>query len=111
MAEPPFLTIPEFCTEYRTSRSYTFVLLREGRLKGVKVGKMTRIRRKDAQAWAKALPPAGRAKGKSEPKPSPLLSPPDQGALPLRLVAGPKCKPRRQKPRKPRGRLERGAAK
>lgn len=70
MAEPPFLTIPEFCAEYRTSRSYTFVLLRERRLKGVKVGKMTRIRRKDAQAWAKALPPAGRATPKSDPKPA-----------------------------------------
>ena len=34
MAEPRFLTIPEFCAEYRTSRCNTFVLLRDGRLKG-----------------------------------------------------------------------------
>ena len=70
MAEPPFLTIPEFCAEYRTSRSNVFVLLRDGRLKGIKVGKMTRIRRRDAQAWAAALPPAGRSKRESESEPS-----------------------------------------
>jgi excisionase family DNA binding protein len=30
-------------------------MLRDGTLKGVKVGKLTRIRRKDAEAWAATL--------------------------------------------------------
>jgi excisionase family DNA binding protein len=75
MREPQFLSIPEFCHEFKISRSYTFVLLRAGALKGIKVGKMTRIRRRDAQAWAAALPPAGRAKRKLKPEPQPSSRP------------------------------------
>ena len=49
------LSLPDFCREFKLSRSYAYRMLRDGTLKGVKVGKLTRIRRKDAEAWAATL--------------------------------------------------------
>jgi len=49
------LSLPEFCREYKLSRSLAYRLLRDGGLKGVKVGRLTRIRRKDAEAWVAKL--------------------------------------------------------
>jgi excisionase family DNA binding protein len=51
----PLLTIPEFCREYSVSRSLLYRLLRDEDLKAVKVGRLTRIRREDADAWARRL--------------------------------------------------------
>ena len=53
--ESQLLSLPEFCREFKLSRSYAYRMLRDGTLKGVKVGKLTRIRRKDAEAWAGTL--------------------------------------------------------
>ena len=53
--ESHLLSLPEFCREFKLSRSYAYRMLRDGTLKGVKVGKLTRIRRKDAEAWAATL--------------------------------------------------------
>ena len=53
--ESQLLSLPEFCREFKLSRSYAYRMLRDGTLKGVKVGKLTRIRRKDAEAWAATL--------------------------------------------------------
>jgi len=49
------LSIRDFCQENNISRSLAYRLLRDGGLKGVKVGKLTRIRRKDAEAWMAKL--------------------------------------------------------
>jgi len=51
----PLLTIPQFCSEYSVSRSLLYRLLRQGELSAVKVGRLTRIRRDDADAWARRL--------------------------------------------------------
>ncbi len=55
MPELQLLSIPDFCRENKLSRSYAYRLLRDGTLKGVKVGRLTRIRREDAEAWAANL--------------------------------------------------------
>jgi excisionase family DNA binding protein len=55
MPESQLLSIPDFCRENKLSRSYAYRLLRDGTLKGVKVGRLTRIRREDAECWAAAL--------------------------------------------------------
>jgi excisionase family DNA binding protein len=55
MPESQLLSIPDFCREYKLSRSYAYRMLRDGTLKGVKVGRLTRIRREDAEAWAAKL--------------------------------------------------------
>ena len=49
------ITIDEFCTQYRVSRSLAYRLLSDGRLRAVKVGRLTRIRQEDAEAWARGL--------------------------------------------------------
>ena len=69
------LSIPDFCREYNTSRSNVYCMIRDRTLPAVKVGKMTRIRRPDAEAWAASLPPAGRSKRKPTPKPKPSSRP------------------------------------
>jgi excisionase family DNA binding protein len=55
MTEPHLLSIPDFCRENKLSRSFTYRLLSDGTLTAVKVGRLTRIRREDAQAWAAKL--------------------------------------------------------
>jgi excisionase family DNA binding protein len=49
------LSIRQFCEEYSVSRSSAYRLLCEGELRAVKVGKLTRIRHEDAEAWAAKL--------------------------------------------------------
>ncbi len=49
------LSIPEFCRENKLSRSYAYRMLGNGTLTAVKVGRLTRIRREDAEAWAAKL--------------------------------------------------------
>jgi excisionase family DNA binding protein len=49
------LSLPDFCLEFKLSRSFAYRLLRDGTLTAVKVGRLTRIRREDAQAWAAKL--------------------------------------------------------
>ena len=51
----PLLTVREFCHEYNVSRSLLYRLLRDEQLQAVKVGRLTRIRRQDADAWAQGL--------------------------------------------------------
>ena len=51
------LTIPEFCRDHGVSRSFAYKLLRNGDLKAVKVGRLTRIRAEDAADWAHQLAP------------------------------------------------------
>jgi excisionase family DNA binding protein len=54
-AQASLLTIPDFCRENSISRSKAYGLFKDGTLKAVKVGRLTRIRRQDAEAWAAAL--------------------------------------------------------
>ncbi|MGE5608200.1 MAG: helix-turn-helix domain-containing protein [Bacillota bacterium] len=49
------LTIPEFCDAYGTKRSKTYELIAAGELPAVKIGRLTRIRVEDADAWAAGL--------------------------------------------------------
>ena len=49
------LSIPEFCRDNKVSRSYAYRMLGNGTLKGVKVGRLTRIGREDAEAWVTKL--------------------------------------------------------
>jgi excisionase family DNA binding protein len=49
------LSIHYFCEEYTVSRSLTYRLIALGQLKAVKIGKLTRIRLEDAEAWAANL--------------------------------------------------------
>lgn len=50
------LTIAEFSTVYRVSRSRTYELLAAGELSAVKVGRATRIPTEVAEAWKRSLP-------------------------------------------------------
>ena len=55
MTDKPLLTVPEFCRHYNVSRSLLYRMLREEQIVAVKVGRLTRIRREDADAWARRL--------------------------------------------------------
>lgn len=55
MTQSDLLSIPDFCRGFKLSRSFTYRLLRDGTLPAVKVGRLTRIRREDAVAWAAKL--------------------------------------------------------
>jgi excisionase family DNA binding protein len=55
MSQSHLLSLPDFCREFKLSRSFTYRLLREGALTAVKVGRLTRIRREDAEVWAASL--------------------------------------------------------
>jgi hypothetical protein len=50
-----FLSIPAFCGRYHVSRSLAYRLMGSGAIVAVKVGRLTRIRSKDAEAWAASL--------------------------------------------------------
>ena len=49
------LPIPVFCKQYGISRSTAYRLLASGQLAAVKIGKSTRVRGEDAEAWAASL--------------------------------------------------------
>ena len=51
------LTINEFCADKKCSRTKFYDELKSGRLKAVKLGRATRIRQEDADAWDKSLTP------------------------------------------------------
>lgn len=50
------ITIAEFCEIYGVSRSTAYRLINDGTLPLVKIGRASRIRSSDAEAWAKNLP-------------------------------------------------------
>jgi excisionase family DNA binding protein len=49
------LSVPVFCERYRLSRSLAYRLMGSGAIVAVKVGRLTRIRSEDAEAWAASL--------------------------------------------------------
>jgi excisionase family DNA binding protein len=49
------MTIADFCSEYRVSRSSVYRLINAGLIPIVKVGRATRIRTADAERWAASL--------------------------------------------------------
>ena len=51
LLEPQAFSIPEFCRVYKTSRSVAYGFLGDGSLRAVKIGRVTRIRREDAETW------------------------------------------------------------
>ncbi len=54
---PPALSysINDFCQAVGIGRSKAYAEIRDGRLKAIKCGKRTLIRRKDAEAWLNSL--------------------------------------------------------
>lgn len=50
-----FLTIADFCSAYRLSKTTAYRQINAGRIPIVKVGRATRIRVSDAEAWAANL--------------------------------------------------------
>jgi excisionase family DNA binding protein len=46
-----------FCREYGVGKTLTYRLIKEGRLKAVKVDSKTLIRHDDAEAWLASLAP------------------------------------------------------
>lgn len=48
-------SIPDFCRATGTSRSKTYEEIKSGRLRAVKLGARTLIRKPDAQAWLDSL--------------------------------------------------------
>lgn len=44
-------SINEFCDAVSIGRNKTYIEIKEGRLKTVKIGRRTVIRREDAEAW------------------------------------------------------------
>ncbi len=55
MSESSLLSIPDFCREFKISRSFAYRLLSTGTLNAVKVGRLTRIPRSAADAWLAGL--------------------------------------------------------
>jgi excisionase family DNA binding protein len=53
---PDLLTIAEFCRNFSVSRATFYRLAEAGAFPLIKVGRATRIRRSDAEAWAASLP-------------------------------------------------------
>jgi excisionase family DNA binding protein len=51
-----FLTITDFCTQYRVSRGTVYRQINAGLIPTVKIGRITRIRASDAERWAAGLP-------------------------------------------------------
>jgi excisionase family DNA binding protein len=58
MIQHELFTVPQFCEAYGISRTTFYAEVKAGRLRIVKIGAATRVRRADAQAWADSLPTA-----------------------------------------------------
>jgi len=56
--QKPVLEMNTFCDEYETGRTKAYEEIASGRLKAIKLGSKTLIRREDAEAWLKSLPAA-----------------------------------------------------
>ncbi len=53
------LSVDDFCHEFRVSRPTAYRLAAKGEIPLIKIGRSTRIRRVDAEAWAERLPVVG----------------------------------------------------
>jgi excisionase family DNA binding protein len=51
------LDIPEICRRTRLGRSFVYEAIRRGELHAVKLGRLTRVLRRDYDAWLAAAPP------------------------------------------------------
>ena len=49
------ISIADFCGDYRLSRATAYRLINAGQIPIVKIGRSTRIRATDAEAWAANL--------------------------------------------------------
>lgn len=54
-------TVTEFCEAYGIGRTTFYAEVKAGKLRTVKIGAATRVRRSDAQGWADSLPTADAA--------------------------------------------------
>lgn len=50
-----FLTVSEFCASYKISRTEFYRQVGSGKIKLLKMGRMSRIRIEDANSWAQSL--------------------------------------------------------
>lgn len=55
MDDDMFLTVREFCERFKISPATTYRLAGRGQLRLLKLGRHTRIRVRDARAWADSL--------------------------------------------------------
>jgi hypothetical protein len=51
------LSVADFCRMYDVGQTFTYQQIKDGTLRAVKAGGRTLILRRDAEAWALALPP------------------------------------------------------
>ena len=51
------MSIEGFSKSYNIGRTITYELIKKKKLRAVKAGKRTLILRRDAEAWARSLPP------------------------------------------------------
>ncbi len=51
-----FYTVAQFCEAYGIGRTTFYAEVKAGRLRTVKIGAATRVRRTDADDWANSLP-------------------------------------------------------
>ena len=51
------LTIPTACRCARCGRTFVYQEIRAGRLRAIKLGRLTRIRRRDYEEWLASMPP------------------------------------------------------
>ena len=56
MRLPEWMTVAEFCNNYRVGKTSAYREAAAGRLRLHKFGSATRIARVDAEAWAASLP-------------------------------------------------------
>lgn len=49
-------TVPEFLTDFAVSRSEFYRQVNKGKIRLLKMGTASRIRREDAEAWVASLP-------------------------------------------------------
>jgi len=50
------LTLAAFGREYHLGQTFIYQLIKDGKLRAVKVGRRTLILKRDAEAWVKSLP-------------------------------------------------------
>lgn len=55
-SNPGALSVADFCIAYNVGLTFTYQQIKHGRLRAVKAGGRTLILRRDAEAWAQALP-------------------------------------------------------
>ena len=57
-AEPEYITIPEFCARFGIGRTSTYILVTEGKLRAIRIGRRVLIGMVSARAFFDSQPDA-----------------------------------------------------